>query len=248
MQGKPAAGVRALPMRYTFRLAGGRTAEITVTLDARTLGLRQPDLPEYPPWTALQFEQCSNCPLRPEEHPRCPAAVSVMEAIEHFGDIISHEEADVSIETPARTYRKRTSMQDAVSSLLGLTMASSGCPILAKLRPMVRHHLPFSTVEETHYRVLSMYLLAQYFRSQNGEEPDWDLSELKDLYEEIRVVNESFARRLKGLRIQDTSANALSILDAFALMVSVSIDRHRLDDLERLFAPYLGGSARGDDT
>ena len=66
-----------------------------------------------------------------------------------------------------------------------------------------------------------------------------DVVELKDLYEEIRTVNESFARRLKGVENQDTGRNAIAILDSFALMVSFSIDRQRMDDLEAVFAPYL---------
>ena len=223
-------------LRYSFKLADGRTRTLTVSLDAEAAS---PPAGDLPAWTALEFEQCSNCPLQPQEHPRCPAAVSVMQAIDRLGDIISYEEADVRIESPARIYEKHTSMQDAASSLMGVTLATSGCPILGKLRPMARYHLPFSNIDETQYRVLSMYLLAQYFRSRNGEQADWELQDLRNLYEEIRVVNEAFSRRLGALEIEDTNRNAIAILDALALMVSFAIDRDKLDQLEQLFAPYL---------
>jgi len=48
-------------------------------------------------------------------------------------------------------------------------------PIFEKLKPMVRFHLPFASIEETKYRAISMYLLAQYFLYQQGSQPDWDL-------------------------------------------------------------------------
>jgi hypothetical protein len=104
---------------------------------------------------------------------------------------------------------------------------------------MGRNHLPFSTMDETQYRVLSMYLLAQYFRAQDGKEPDWELERLKDLYEEIRAVNVAFSQRLKGVERKDTGRNAIAILDSFAFMVSFTIDRQKMDELRQLFSPHL---------
>jgi hypothetical protein len=156
-----------------------------------------------------------------------------------FGRFISHEPAMVRIETNDRAYAKQASLQSAVSSLIGIYMATSGCPVMAKLRPMVRFHLPFATLEETTYRVLSMYLFAQYLIARQGGTPDWSLAQLKQIYEDIRIVNESFCKRLVAMNIEDTSVNAVVILATLASMVSFSIDEQMLGDLQQLFQPYL---------
>ena len=59
-------------------------------------------------------------------------------------------------------------VQMGVSSLLGVIMTTSGCPIMAQLKPMVRFHLPFASLEETIFRMVSMHLVAQYLRHQDG--------------------------------------------------------------------------------
>ena len=56
-----------------------------------------------------------------------------------------------------------------VFSLIGIYMVTSGCPIMDKLRPMARFHLPFASTEETIYRAISTYLLGQYFLEQKGK-------------------------------------------------------------------------------
>lgn len=118
-------------------------------------------------------------------------------------------------------------------------MVTSGCPVMDKLRPMVRTHLPFATGEETMYRVLSMYLLAQYFLYKEGQRPDWDLKNLAEIYEAIHTVNKSFCQRLSGIHIKDASLNAVAQLDNFADITSFSLEINRLDQIKRLFHAYL---------
>ncbi len=118
-------------------------------------------------------------------------------------------------------------------------MVTSGCPIMEKLKPMVRHHLPFATTEETTYRVLSMYLLAQYFLYKRGKKPDWDLKGLVDIYDNIRTLNKAFCGRISHVEFKDAGINAVVILDNFADMVRYSIDKDNLDKIEVLFEAYL---------
>jgi Domain of unknown function (DUF6901) len=51
-----------------------------------------------------------------------------------------------------RSYFKKTTMQKGIVSLLGILLVSSGCPVMAKLRPMVRFHLPFASMLATTFR------------------------------------------------------------------------------------------------
>ena len=141
--------------------------------------------------------------------------------------------------TDQREYIKHTTVQQALSSLLGIYMVTSGCPIMDKLRPMVRFHLPFATREETMYRVLAMYLMAQYFRQRNGREPDWEMENLVHMYEDVTVVNKSFVDRLNQIATDDANANALIILDCFANYIVMSVDEGTLADIEVLFKAYL---------
>jgi len=100
---------------------------------------------------------------------------------------------------------------------------------------MVRYHLPFATLRETQYRMISMYLLAQYFLYRRGKEPDLELKNLVKVYDDIRIVNKSFFQRLAHIKIKDATLNALVKLDMFAQHVSFSIDRNVLDEMEYLF-------------
>jgi hypothetical protein len=224
---------------YRFRMADGADQEFAIQVDARTLALMPSRRRDYPAWSALTYHQCPNCPLRPEQHPRCPIAANLVDLAEFFREAMSYDEVDVQIETEQRRYTKHTSVQQALSSLLGIYMVTSGCPVMDRLRPMVRFHLPFATLEETAYRVISMYLVAQYFRRKRGLRPDWELKGLIPIYEEIQTVNKSFLQRLEALKGNDANVNALVILDSFAGYVTFSLNADLLDEFEEIFRPYL---------
>lgn len=108
-----------------------------------------------------------------------------------------------------------------------------------KLRPMARTHLPFSTHEETMYRLLSMYLLAQYFQRQDGKEPDWELTGLAALMNEIRDINQSFCARLKRVCRKDAILNAMVLLDCYAGIASIQLKTKELPLIRRTFEAHL---------
>jgi hypothetical protein len=114
-------------------------------------------------------------------------------------------------------------------------MVTSGCPILEKLKPMLRFHLPFASTDETMYRAISMYLMAQYFAYRHGNQPDWDLKKLSESYDNVRIVNENFCKRLSTIEGKDANLNAVVLLDVFSTNVRFSIDSQMLDDLDYLF-------------
>lgn len=226
---------------YKFSLNDGAVKEFHLELYRDTLRLAQKERDSWPAWTELSFFKCPNCPLSVDQHPRCPIAENLVDVIDFFRNSVSFEEADAEIVTEARTCKKRTELQSAISSLMGIYMVTSGCPIMDKLRPMVFTHLPFATGPETMYRAMSMYLLAQYFLNKRGVRPDWDMKNLVKIYEEIRTVNRSFCHRLSAAEIQDASLNAVVHLDCFADMTSFSLDHKNLGEIESLFESYLKG-------
>ncbi len=231
-------------IRYRFRFPEGTEKVFDVELDSGTGMLVQPKRPTYPKWTRLEFEQCGHCPLKKETHTHCPVAVSIVDLVEFFYDSQSVKRADVIVETKQRTtIRENTALYPAISSLLGVHMASSGCPVMNKLRPMVRHHLPFADADETIYRALSMYVLAQYFRRKEGQTPDWSLKGLSKIYQAINELNIDFSRRLSTGTDREATTNAITSLDCFAQIIEFSISEEMLEEQEQLFEGYLDGEA-----
>ena len=122
---------------------------------------------------------------------------------------------------------------------MGILMVSSGCPIMAKLRPMVRFHLPFSTILETTFRTTSSYLLGQFFLQKRGGKPaSFTFEGLIEIYKNVNMVNRGMSKRISSMAGKDASVNALVILDIFALDIPLSID-DQIGELEPFFRPYF---------
>ena len=228
--------VKKLTYTYRFLREGRLEKEFSVQLNAETLTYIRPENQTLPDWTLLEYEKCSNCPLNEKDSPRCPAAIALVEPIEYFKDKISFDEYDIEIVTAERTYKKTTAMQYGASALMGLLMAVSGCPVMGRLKPMARIHLPFSSMEETLYRAISMYLFAQYFESRKGGKPDWDLKRLIEIYEGIAQVNDAFMKRIKKTHIQDSGLNAIVHLDCYRRFANHSILDTDLNQISRYFS------------
>jgi hypothetical protein len=220
---------------YRFTLTDGAVEELTIHLDHETLGIVLGPREALPEWTRLGFHKCPNCPLDEATHARCPAAVGLVDVIDLFRERVSFETVEMSITSPTREYRTRAPLQKGISALMGLIMASSGCPILGKLRPMVETHLPFMTPAEATYRILSMYLLGQFFVARDGREPDWKLERIGEFFADVRQVNQSFAARLREVQIGDANLNALVILSDLSTLTSLAVEADGLERLERIF-------------
>lgn len=104
---------------------------------------------------------------------------------------------------------------------------------------MVRFHLPFATLEETIYRAISMFLVSQYFIYRHGGYPEFHLDKLSEAYENVKIVNESFLKRLQTIDTKDSNLQAVVVLDHFAKGVNFSINSKMVDDLSYLFEGYI---------
>lgn len=231
-------------INYRFTFDQGKTEEFRVVLDRATLtNLGKPRLSPAP-WTELEVGRCTGCPLDPRQHRHCPIAVNLDEVVQAFRDCFSYETVEVCVATADRTYAKQVSIQDGLSALLGIIMVTSGCPRMERLKPMVRFHLPFAAVEETAYRMLSTYLLAQLYRHRQGLAPDWDLLGMEKVYEEVGLVNDGFSDRLTEAARRDANVNALVKLDCFAKLVPMTME-DLLEEMAGYFGAYLqGGEGR----
>jgi len=221
---------------YTFQFPDNTEKQFEIRLNTKTLELvNKKDLPK-PAWTKLKYKQCEHCPLG-DEHEYCPVAVNLSALVESFKDSISYESTNVRVQTNERIFEKMTTVQKGLSSIVGIYMVTSDCPVMDKLRPMVRFHLPFGSIEETVYRAVSMYLTAQYLLMRQGKTPDWDLRKLVEIYRAVNDVNRGISNRLASASEEDANTNAVVILSAYAEMIPFSIERH-LAELEYIFSEY----------
>ena len=151
---------------------------------------------------------------------------------------MSHQEVHVQVDTPERTVSKNTTAQVGLCALLGLVMASSGCPHTVLFKPMAAFHLPLASPDETAYRAASMFLLAQYFLNKETGKADLTMRGLEAFYRSIEVLNEHMAQRIRAGIDKDAAINALVELDFFAKNFTFGME-DQLQELRHLFVPYM---------
>jgi hypothetical protein len=230
--------MNTISIDYYFTLGDGSQEFFELRLDAEKLELLIDTPDNLPTWTDLSFRQCPNCPLTRDTHPHCPLAANIVNIVSRFDKLLSYEEVHLVVITEERIISQDTTAQKGLSSLMGLVMANSGCPHTVFFRPMARFHLPLANIEETISRAASMYLLAQYFLKKEGQNADFELHGLKEIYDNIHVVNSAMTRRLRAISNSDLSANAVILLDLYAQAFPQAIGK-TLKTIRHLFTPFL---------
>ncbi len=223
---------------YCFDFPDGTKKRFLIHIDNNDFTVRS-NIQRPPEWTELGNCQCSCCRLDKDVTRLCPIAVNISDLITSFRDIVSHEACSVSCITAERTYTKNTIVQDGLSSILGIIMATSGCPTMNILKPMARFHLPFASVDEAMFRSVSVYLLRQYFIQQKGGNGDFSLSVMQKYYEQIEVVNKGILERIGQASKLDADKNAIVILNCMAQILNMEVDDN-LTSLQSYFFPETG--------
>lgn len=218
-------------IRYHFDLPDGSKKTLEFFFDPTDFRLHNPPPAEPPFWTELGYNQCANCPLEAAAHLHCPAALQMASAVEPLKSLVSFDTVSVTVVQAERSVHVETTAQQALSSVLGLIMATSGCPWTDHLRPMARFHLPFASDAETVYRIISMFLLA---RELSGAATSHGFDGLEELYANLHVVNRDMSRRLGAATRTDPARNALALLDAYATLLPAALD-DSLNELRPLF-------------
>ena len=221
-------------IRYHFELPDGSATTLDFAFDPRDFRLLTPAPVDPPFWTELTFSRCANCPLDGERVTHCPAALQMAPAVEPLKALVSFDTVGVTVEQAERTVHVQISAQQAMSSVLGLIMATAGCPWTDHLRPMARFHLPFASDTETLYRTVSMFLVANAITRTTA---DRGFAALESLYENLHVVNRDMSRRLGAATRSDPARNAMALLDSYTAMLPAALES-LLVDLEPLFEAW----------
>jgi hypothetical protein len=228
-----------IEITYNYTFDDNLKKSFTLSFDSNSLALISTHPVNPPDWTELSCHRCENCSLAEDATRHCPLALNLSSIVGEFKDFFSHQSAYVEVTTAERTYAKATTIQEGLSAMLGIVMTTSGCPIMEPLKPMVRFHLPFATMEETYYRMISTWLMAQLFIFRKGEAPDLSLAGIKKVYANVTEVNRCIAERLRNYTAaKDANINALVNLDFFSAMASMAIE-DVLTQLEPNYSGYL---------
>lgn len=223
---------------YLFLQQDHVLCRFDLVFDTETFQLLNEIHEPLPPWTRLNYFQCSCCPLDSSEYPYCPLAAQLHPLIDFAADLVSFEELNVRVHTAQRVYHLNTTVQYGISALMGIIIPTAGCPHTAWLRPMARFHLPHSSREETMYRVVSLYLTARFFAEQDDQTHYDGLANLARLYERLHGINQCVARRLRNACSKDSSLNALVILDAFTMFLAMD-QENRFGDIRKSVHPMM---------
>jgi len=221
-------------VEYHLALSDGRVFRHRVELDEETLRCAAPK-GEVPEWTALDVCKCPNCPLDAKSSPRCPAAMALVDLVKDVTDVPSTAQVDVTVTLSERTVSAHTTAQRAVGSLAGLLMASSGCPHTSFLGPLARYHLPFSSAQETTFRILSSWALWQVLEARKSRPADFAMSSLLEKLQALQTVNRHVTNRLRTGVEKDAALNAVVLLDALARSLPWEVEDDFVE-LEKLFA------------
>jgi hypothetical protein len=219
----------ASPLQFLYKLAfaDGNQLEFPIYIDKASNSFISQQHEVAPAWAALDYHQCSNCPLLKAEVPLCPVAANLVPLIDLRGAIWK-------LYANAALVAKRV-----LSSILGLIMAISPYPHTEYLKPMARFHLPLASEDETIYRTTSMFLLAQYFLYKEGKAFSLELDSLTNIYEELKIIHRALAGRLRSAITEDGAVNSIILLDL--LTQSIMVYRRRLGKLALSIQALWGG-------
>jgi hypothetical protein len=225
-------------VEYVFTFADGKIKNFHYSFNDNPFEIIQKPIDNPPEWIKLGFNQCDNCSLESDKNQYCPQAANLLPLINTFDNVVSYEPVHLEVRTNHRTISQNTTVARGVSSLMGLLIATCGCPATRFFIPMGRFHLPLASHEETLFRAAATFLLNQYFLKKDGHQSGVELDGLLKVYQEIQRVNQSMLQRLRTAVQTDSAVNALILLDVYAKFALIDIDEC-LDEIRYLFQPFL---------
>lgn len=222
-------------IRYEFIFKSQDNFQYELEIDQSTLEHSAP-LGSAPKWAQLPVEKCVICPLSSQKTEYCPLALRIAPVLS-FKPHPAFESVQIKVHKDNMTISSQTTIQEAYRSLIGLIMATSGCPHTGFFKPMAWFHLPFATQDETLFRACATFLLFQFFDPVDPES-DNHFTDLKHIYENIHIVNQQITKRLKKASASESTMNALTILDIFAQSFLPTLNES-LQELAFLFKPGI---------
>jgi hypothetical protein len=229
---------KTFSVTYQFTLPDAHEETFALTFDAQSIQLVNDCDSNLPFWTDLEYHQCPHCPLQLKDQHHCPVALNLTAAIYRLDRVMSFEQVMVKVTTAQRQVEQTTSAQEGISSLMGLLIAGSSCPITHYFKPMARFHLPFANRDETMWRAAATFLLSRYFSKHGLQTSDMNLDGLVKIYDDIATLNDYVVERLRAATSKDSAVNALVHLDVYARFLTPPL-AETLNHIRPIFLPFL---------
>lgn len=223
---------------YKFILADNSEELFELVFDTRTIELITEKQAPPPAWTELLHHQCPGCPLKPDTHLYCPVARNLAMAVSRLDRLMSFDLVSVHVISTERHVYHQTTAQEGISSLMGLLIAGSSCPVTHFFKPMARYHLPFANKDETLWRAAATFLLAGYFAEGGLKKFDINLNGLIQIYYDVALLNDHMVERVRSATSKDSAVNALVHLDVFAKFLTPPL-KDSLNQIKPIFSPFL---------
>jgi hypothetical protein len=218
---------------YTFRFPKNRRTTFTININPITNLIHcRPTNTSF--WTALDYHQCQICPLELQNNQFCPVALTIDDLVTTFKKTASYTLCTVVCIAPERTYTKATHVQDGLASILGLLMAVSGCPIMDFFKPLARFHLPFSSVDESIFRIVGLSMLWQHYKKSDLVEPQHLGDIIKSRYALVQQVNKGILERINSISELDADKNAIVTLNSLGQILEMELETN-IESLHHLF-------------
>jgi hypothetical protein len=210
---------------YIFDFQSGEKLLYPVHIDAKTNVSRDvftdEDLKSVD-WVQLKNNPCSHCPLISDPSQSiCPVAKSIYTLVEKFKKATSYEKVTVIVKTKEREYTKTTDLQTGLGSLFGLLMATSRCPHTHFLKPISTMHLPFSTLNETMFRIVSSVFMKKFIDGEETLDRHEIMMKLNHDYKILSIINEAMLSRLQLAGQSEAGKNAIVSLNIFGQVFSM---------------------------
>lgn len=210
---------RLRQIHYRIEKPCGQVIEIPIVLDPQglrqTAGEAEPSLRDDPDY---RHQTCSGC----ERHyGGCQAEKAITPVVAAVDDLLSTDSIRTEVRQEGRTVSLESPAPRALASLLGLLMASSGCPRLQPFRAMALFHQPFATAEENAVRAAGFWLMRHWARNHAASEP---FAELQALWEDLEDVNRHVSTKLLAHSQSDVASNGVAYLDVLAKMGTLGLD------------------------
>lgn len=208
---------RKLNVAYVVEHDTGEVVEFDLHLDENGLLEGMPE--SGPEWAKAGVERCTGCATTGTY---CRAALSITPVVNAFMSLDSLSTVRTRVKVGDRITEATTPISQVVSSLMGLCMASSGCPRTAPFRAMAVYHQPFATLEETIIRAAGFALLGRWAHGllADGADP---FAELIATWADLEEVNLRISRRIQDHCASDASLNGLVNLDMFAKIGGIGL-------------------------
>ncbi len=229
---------KTFTITYNFTLPDNTQEVFDLVFDENNIEIINDCSEAPPPWTELEHHQCPHCPFAAADQPFCPVALNLIPAIDRFDHLMSFDKMVVNVISSERQVTYQTSAQEGISSLMGLLIAGSSCPVTHFFKPMARFHLPFASRDETLWRAAATFLLARFFADNGLQASDMNLQGLVRIYDDVTILNDYMVERVRSATSKDSAVNALVHLDVFAKFLTPPLE-DALNQIRPIFQPYL---------